>query len=57
MIHKIIVAIISVELKEELCLVCEGETLLGCSPLNLYDPSKDVLSSHGNVEIGLCHDA
>jgi hypothetical protein len=57
MIHEIVVAIIAVKLKEELRMVCERETLLGRSLLNLYDPSRDVFGGHGIVEIGLCHDA
>jgi hypothetical protein len=56
MIHKIVIAIIVFKLKEELSMVCERETLLGCSLLNLYDPRKDVFGGHGVVEIGLCHD-
>jgi len=57
MIHEIVIAIISVKFKEELRMVCERETLLGRSLLNLYDPSRDVFGVHGIVEIGLCHDA
>ena len=57
MIHEIVVAIIAVKLKKELCMVCERETLLGRSLLNLYDPSRDVFGGHWIVEIGLCHDA
>ena len=57
MIHEIIVAIISVKLKEELRMVCEHGTLLGRSLLNLYDPSRDLFGGHGVIEIGLCHDA
>ena len=57
MIHEIVVAITSVNLKKKLCLVCERETLLGRSLPNFYDPSRDVFGSHGIVEIGLCHDA
>jgi len=56
MIHKIVVAIISVKLKEELCMVCERETLLGRSLFYLYDPCKDVFADHGVGEIGLRHD-
>jgi len=55
MINKIVVAIITVKLKEELSMVCECETFLGRSPLDLYDPRKDVLGGHGIVEIGFCH--
>jgi hypothetical protein len=57
MIHKVVVAIITVKLKEQLCMVCECKTLLGRSLLNLYDPSKDLFGGHRIVEIGLCHDA
>jgi len=57
MIHKIVVAIIAVKLKEELCMVCERETLLGRLLLNFYDPSRDAFGGHGIVEIGACHDA
>ena len=57
MINKIVVAIITVKLKEELSMVCERESLLGRSFFNLYDPRKDVLGGHGIVEIGLCHDS
>ena len=56
-VHEIVVAIIAVKLKEELCMVCERETLLRCLLLNLYDPSRDVFGGHGIVEIRLCHDA
>jgi len=57
MIHKIVVAIIAVKLKEELRMVRERETLLGRSLLNLYDPSRDIFGGHWIVKIGLCHDA
>jgi hypothetical protein len=56
MIHEIIVAINTINFKEELSMVCERETVLGCSLLNLYDPSRDVFGGYGIVEIGLCHD-
>jgi len=55
MIHEIVVAITAVKLNKELSMVCERETLLGRSLLNLYDPRKDVLGGHGIVEIGFCH--
>jgi hypothetical protein len=57
MIHEIVITIIAVKLKEELRMVCERETLLGRSLLNLYDPRKDVFGGYGVVEIGLCHNA
>ena len=57
MIHEIVVAIIAVKLKKELCMVCERETLLGRLLLDLYDPSRDVFGGHRIVKIGLCHDA
>ena len=56
MIHKIVIAIIAVKLKEELRMVCERETLLGRSLLDLYDPSREAFGGHGIIEIGLCHD-
>jgi len=56
MIHEIIVAIIAVKFKEELCIICDRETFLGRSLLNFYDPSRDACGGHGIVEIGLCHD-
>jgi hypothetical protein len=49
MIHKTVVAIIAVKLKEGLRMVCERETLLGRSLLNLYDPSRAVFGSQGIV--------
>jgi hypothetical protein len=57
MIHEIVIAIIAVKLKEELCMVCECETLLGRLLLNFCDPSRDVFGGHGIVEIGVCHGA
>jgi len=57
MIHEIVVAIIAIKLKEELCMVCERETLFGRLFLNLYDPSRDAFGGHGIIKIGLCHDA
>ena len=57
MIHEIVVAVIAVKLKEELCIVCERETHLGRLLLNFCDPSRDVFSGHAIVEIGVCHDA
>jgi len=57
MIHEIIVAIIAVKFKEELGTVCERETFLGRSLLDLYDPSRGVFGGHGIVEIRLCYDA
>ena len=57
MIHKIVVAVISIKFKEELSMVCEREAFLGSSLLNLYDPGKDVFGGHGIVEIALCHDS
>ena len=56
MIHEIVVAIISVKLKEELRMLCERETLLGRSLLNFYEPSRDGFGVQGVVEIWLCHD-
>jgi len=56
MVHEIIVAIIAVKFEEELRTVCERETLLRRSLLNLYDPSTDVFGSHRIVQIRLCHD-
>jgi hypothetical protein len=56
MIHEIVVAINTINFKEELSMVCERETLLGRSLFDLYDPRKNVFGSHGIVEIGLCHD-
>src|SRR5258708_35003057 len=41
-VHEIVAAIITVELKEELRIVCEWKTLLVRSLLDLYDPSRDV---------------
>ena len=46
MIHEVVIAIIAFKLKEELCMVGERETLLGCSLLNFYDPRKDVFGGH-----------
>ena len=57
MIHEIVVAIIPFKLKEELCIVCEHETLLGRLLLDFCDPSRDIFGDHGIVEMGLCHDA
>ena len=57
MIHEIVVTIVAVKLKEEFCMVCELETLLGRSLLNLCDPSGDIFGGLRIVEIGLCHDA
>jgi len=54
-VHEIAVAIIAVELKEELRSVCEWKTLLVRSLLNLYDPSRDVFGGHWIVEIRLYH--
>jgi len=56
-VHEIAVAIIAVELKEELRMVCEWKTLLVRSLLNPYDPSRDVFGGHWIVEIRLCHGA
>ena len=55
--NEIVVAIIAVKLKEELRMVCERETFLQRSLLNLYDPREEAFGGHGIVEIGLCHDS
>jgi len=56
MVNKIVAAIIAVELQKEFRIVREHETFLGRLLFYLYDPSGDVFSSLGVVEIGLCHD-
>jgi len=56
MVNKIVVAIIAVEFQKELRMVREHETFLGRLFFYLYDPSGDVFSSLGIVEIGFCHD-
>ena len=56
-INKIVVAIVAVELQEELRVVRELETFHYRLLLNLYYPSADRFRDVGIVEIGLCNDA